>query len=422
MKNGWILFMAGRYLKASRRDKGLSSAVLSIVSLTLGVMALLTVLGVMNGFQLGFMENILEVSSTHLRISTPEQFSLPLEDKLKALPGIRSLLPLVDSQTLVKSSYSSPQGAFIRGLPPQAWEEDEGLKKHLTFLEGSWDLAQSNNILLGSEMSRRLGVSVGDSLSLLALTGPKFSLLQPRNVEFTITGIFKTGYLELDAGWAFIPLESALEFFAGEEDLFYGIKLENPELDYGAMDQIKPLLPPTATVQSWREYNSSFFGALRMEKTAMMILIGLIFIIVGGNIFQSLRRTLREREEEIGLLKAVGGSGSRVRFIFLFEGFIIGLVSGTLGVVLGLLLSGNINEILSGTQTLVSFISHLGASEESLSGFTSQLFYLDRIPVRILTHEVVLVFVFAILSSTISSWLATRTVEDIKPATVLRAE
>lgn len=417
----WILFLASRYLKASRRDKGLSSAYLSIISLSLGVMALIAVLGVMNGFQLGFMENIMEVSSSHIRIGVDELLDPTREKTLEEAPGVRSALPLVDSQTLIKSYYSSSQGAFIRGLPPDALARDEGLQSRLEFLEGEWDLEAPDRIILGSELARRLGVSTGDTVSLLALTGPSFSLLKPKEMNFTVTGIFRTGYLELDAGWGFLPLQTALEFLAGEEDLLYGVKLQDPEQDRAALSHLGKLVPEAQSLVSWREFNSSFFGALRLEKTAMMVLIGLIFLIVGGNIYQSLRRSLRERVEEIGLMKAVGAPGAQVRTVFLAEGAIIGLVSGLTGVLLGLGLALNINEVLEFLQSLFLRGSLLfGSGEEALS--PSQVFYLDRIPVRVLPQEVVLVFVFAVLSSTASAWLATRRVEEIKPALVLRAE
>lgn len=324
---GWIGFVAIRYFRGRKNSKS-PAPVLAILGIATGVLALTVILAVMNGFQLGFIESIIEISSYHLRIeSFPDGARGELlREELETLPGIASAVPFREIQGILRGRERGQQGAAIRGLPPDALERDPGMAGRLSFEKGSFSLESASSILLGAELARRLGAGVGDWISVVSVDD-----IGADNSRFQVTGIFRSGYYEYDLGWAFINLDRAGELNGGTtgEDLFLGVKLKSRWQDRAGIDQVRRTTDlwseDSLRVFSWRDYNRAFFGALRTEKLFMFILVGLIFIVVGLNIFQAQRRSVLERREEIGLLRAMGATDMAVRLVFVWDGFIIGM-------------------------------------------------------------------------------------------------
>jgi lipoprotein-releasing system permease protein len=186
-------------------------------------------------------------------------------------------------------------------------------------------------------------------------------------------------------------------------------------------------------VFSWRDYNRAFFGALRTEKLFMFILVGLIFSVVGLNIFQAQRRSVLERREEIGLFRAVGATDMAVRLIFVWDGCIIGLAGAGIGMLLGLLIACNIAAFFSILEGLVNFLIHIlniivspfagaDAAGEGFAIFSPTVFYIKEIPSRLIPHEVLLIFLFGFFSALLAAWFASGRVSRTRPAEVLRYE
>ncbi|MBA7545166.1 hypothetical protein ES705_37530 [subsurface metagenome] len=166
---------------------------------------------------------------------------------------------------------------------------------------------------------------------------------------------------------------------------------------------------------TWRDYNRAFFSALRMEKIIMMLLIGLIFIVVGFNIYHTLKRTVRERYEEIALLKAIGAPASTIQYIFILDGFLIGCLGAGVGMAMGLLITGNINEVFAIVETLINLVlgvmevlfatlSTPGMGEFSI--FSPAYFYLIEVPSRVMFPEALLILLLGLLSATIAAFFA----------------
>lgn len=434
MKKNWPLFVASRYFQAKRRDRGFAPAILSVAGIAVGVMTLVSVLAVMNGFQVGFIEDILEISSFHLRIETKESadYRETAED-LTSLKGVKSALPFMETQTMVSSETSGFEPCLIRGVPSSIGSLDPGLLRQLNLIKGGiWEEGKQG-ILIGLELANNLGVTVGDTVSLLTLAGVEFSRADPQNIVFTVTGIFKSGYYEFDRGLGFIPLGTLPEMVSGGKGPIIGVKLENRFKDRRIIENVKSALPfiEDKEITSWREFNSSFFGALRMEKLAMMVLIGLIFIVVGGNIYHSLKRSVFEKIEDISLLKSIGASTKSVQNIFIFDGVLIGFSGGVGGTLLGLLISYNINtvfrifEIVSnGILSVVRRIASpiVAAGLEEVSIFSPRYYYMSEVPVKLPFQEVLLICMFAIVSAVVAAFVASRKVTKIKPSEVLRYE
>jgi lipoprotein-releasing system permease protein len=413
----------------------------------MGVLALTVIIAVMNGFQMGFIESILELSSYHVRVDgVPGNISGNLEE----LPLVSSAVPFRELKGLIRGSRGNQHAVVVRGLSPDTLEKDRGMAAKLDFEEGSFDIDGRNDIILGAELARSLGVMAGDEVTLISLSG-LFSE-EAENTPFMVKGIFRTGFYEYDLGWGFINLARAGEL-DGIDTLSLGVKLDSRWQDSRALPLIAKALseaglsvhtleeeaPPadsseagTVLISSWRDYNRAFFGALRTEKLLMFVLVGLIFIVVGLNIFQSQRRAVLERREEIGLLRAVGAADSAVRLVFTCDGFFIGLFGAGIGMTLGLLIALNIQAFfafmegtVNGVITAVNFAASLfggDVTEDRFAVFSPAVFYIKEIPSRVIPHEAALIFMFGFLSAVLAAWFASGRVSRIRPAEVLRYE
>jgi lipoprotein-releasing system permease protein len=423
----WIGFVASRYV---RRGRGNSpSPVFAILGIATGVLALTVIIAVMNGFQLSFIESILEISSYHVRVSDiPPQEADSLAEALGKVPGVIAAVPFREFQALIRGGRSSQRGIQIRALPPGVLEKDKGMASRLEFLSGSFNIAGDRSILLGSELARSLAIRLGDEITIFSID----DLFGGEGLgvnTFTVTGIFRTGYYEYDTALGFVNLETGLRLSGGGAVL--GLKLRNRWQGSAVMAALaeSPVLPAGSRLSSWRDYNRAFFGALRTEKLFMFILVGLIFIVVGLNIFQAQRRAVLERREEIGLLRAVGAGDLSVRLIFVWDGFLIGLCGAGAGMVLGLLIAGNIavffgivEGIINRCIGAVNYLSGSFSGTENFAVFSPAVFYIKEIPSRIIPREVFLIFMFGFLSALLAAWFASGRVSRTKPAEVLRDE
>lgn len=427
----WILFVALRYFRSARKKRSISTSALAVAGIAVGVMALIAVLGVMNGFQLGTIEAILEVNSYHLRVDAApgeveggEAGAWP-ESVLHAageLDAVRAALPFLDVQAIGRGLFSSSQVIFLRGLPSNAMELDPGFADTVEVESGAFDLRGTQQIVLGAELARSLGADTGSIVQMVNLSGPRLNALRPEEISFLVVGTFRSGFWDYDRSWAFISLETAQALAGNADELVVGLKLQDRFADRRVMAELDARLDGAARVESWREYNRSIFGALRLEKTLMLVLLGIIFVVVGASIYQSLRRTVVERREEIALLKALGASPRGVRAVFLFDGAFIGFVGASLGTVLGLLVSEHINEIFEIAELVARAMAALLGRASGPAAFSSDYFYIEEIPSSVLPGETLLIFMFAVVSSTAAAYLAGSRATRIRPAQVLRYE
>jgi len=430
-KFAWILFVASRYIFKGRAN----SPVLSILGIAFGVLALIVIIAVMNGFQLGFIESILEISSYHVRIERISEEKIEDVRRLVlSIPGVRAAVPFKEFQALARGRRAGQNAVIVRGLKRNTLQMDEVMGSRLEFESGFFDVSENRTVLLGTELAMRTGVNIGDEVTLFSISGI-LSAEEEEGVldKYTVNGIFRTGYYEYDSSWAFINIDD-VQYLDNESNIILGIKLVNRFNDRNILEQIKRLIReeyPEAKLSSWRDYNRSFFGALRTEKLFMFILVGLIFIVVGLNIFQAQRRAVLQRREEIGLLRAVGGLEKDVRFVFILDGAITGFVGAAIGLVFGLLIASNIPQFFSIIETIVNYFINLlnriadfiGIGwADNFAVFSPTVFYIKEIPSRILSHEVIIIFMFGFLSALAASYFASRKILKIQPAEVLRYE
>ncbi|TVQ21456.1 MAG: ABC transporter permease [Spirochaetaceae bacterium] len=431
MTSRWILFVSVRHFRTKRREKGHTAGVLSVLGIAAGVMTLISVLAVMNGFQHSTIEDILEVGSFHVQVTGVDPVSAARQ--IGALAGVRAAVPFAEQHSLLAGYFRDPVAAVVRGVPDTIGSDDEGFARSLEIVSGRFALDEPSTVVLGEELARRIGARVGDTVELVGFdliqgAAAGAALVSPR---LDVIGVFKTGFLEYDAGWSFVSLDTSRSLL-GTPAGTVGVKLRDRFADRVVTARIRDLFPD-ASVESWREYNRAIFGALRLEKTLMMLLIGLIFVVVAVNIYQSLRRSVMERTEEIGVLKALGASPLALQLVFVFEGVWIGAAGATIGTVLGVIVSANINRIFAFVErainavsvaaaVAVGAVSGAGVDGGGFSVFSPSYFYLDEVPAVLVAGEVVTIAVVAVLSATVAAYGASRRAGRITPAEVLRYE
>ena len=423
----WIFDVSRRFASVDRKSRSSATSFLAVLVICFGVMSLVTVVSVMNGFQMSFVNAIMELSSFHIRVSKSDcQTEADFLNFCADSKEIRCVSPFYESQALLVGNKSKESAGIIRGVDARTCEFDEGFAREIKIVSGSFDLSSADSIVLGSYLAQSLGVTTGNTVNLLALSGGKDVELLSQNRQFKVTGIFECGYYDINQGYAFVSLEAARMYFGEDAPVFYGIKIRRPQNDGFVSAAIKNRFPDAA-VQSWREYNRTFFGALRVEKNILMLLVFLIFVVVAVNIYNGMRRLVFERSQEIAALSALGGTSFQIKAIFVVRGFLTGAAGTVIGIVLGIFISLNIRSVFLGVSHclywLELFFTSVFSPENAAFVTENQMYAIyASIPARIIPSEVLLISLFGVLSPLLASALASRSVLKLKIAEVLHNE
>ena len=423
----WIFDVSRRFASVDRKSRSSATSFLAVLVICFGVMSLVTVVSVMNGFQMSFVNAIMELSSFHIRVSKSDcQTEADFLNFCADSKEIRCVSPFYESQALLVGNKSKESAGIIRGVDARTCEFDEGFAREIKIVSGSFDLSSADSIVLGSYLAQSLGVTTGNTVNLLALSGGKDVELLSQNRQFKVTGIFECGYYDINQGYAFVSLEAARMYFGEDAPVFYGIKIRRPQNDGFVSAAIKNRFPDAA-VQSWREYNRTFFGALRVEKNILMLLVFLIFVVVAVNIYNGMRRLVFERSQEIAALSALGGTSFQIKAIFVVRGFLTGAAGTVIGVVLGIFISLNIRSVFLAVSHclywLELFFTSVFSPENAAFVTENQMYAIyASIPARIIPSEVLLISLFGVLSPLLASALASRSVLKLKIAEVLHNE
>jgi len=334
------LFIASRYLKAKRKQAFISVITfISVLGITIGVMALVIALALITGFQEDVQDKILSATS-HIMVSdlTGEGLSdyTALASKIKGIGGIQLVSPVAYDMVLVSGPFRS-RGAMLKGI-------DFDLERnHSSWLQeldsGTVPSSKEEGILLGRELAFAIGASLGNEVTVLTSSSRLSPLgLFPRTKKFMVSGTFSTGLYEFDSTTALVPLSAAQKFFRLDDRISHlQIRIDDIfEADKMA-GRIKQLLPPAAYVTTWMELNKSLFSALKLEKNIMFLTITLIVLVAALNIIATLILMVMEKTRDIGILLAMGATSRSIKKIFFLQGVMIGVIGTSAGVVLGLM-------------------------------------------------------------------------------------
>lgn len=426
----WIHFVSKRFSTVDNKGKSAVTTRLSSLGICFGVMTLIVVLSVMNGFQAQFIDSIIELSSYHVQVTDVEDENIRNDISSYLINSVMnknvvSFIEFKEAQSLMTDKYGKESAAIIRAVPKDVLIRDAGFEKEMGMVSGSFDIEDDNSIILGVRLAKALGVRVGNTVNLFALSGSGDTQLISNNRTFTVKGIFSCGYADINASFAFINLSSAEKYF-GSEKLVYGIKLKNQNSDRTFQKEFEKSFP-NAKTSVWRDYNRSFFGALRVEKNMLFLLVVMIFIVVAINIYNSMRKLVFERRIEISTLASLGADNNSIQNIFVYRSFMIALKGALPGLLLGLLLSHNIRTVFVVLAKIEYWFTYLyvlitNSSAREFIHENTMWYVYSNIPARIIPGEVIFITAFGILSCVIASYMATKSVLKMKISEVFHEE
>ena len=423
----WISAVSRRFARVDRKGRSAVTSTLATLGICFGVMTLTVVMSVMNGFQMSFIDAILEVSSYHLRaVDVLPEEEPALIAACQSDKHIRCCLPFYEAQALMTGEKGGALAVNVRAAGETIYSEDEGFRRELKMLSGKFDFSEPDSIVLGSSLARNLGVRTGSTVNLLVMSGGSDVELFSSDRLFTVTGIFTTGYSEINNGYAFVGTQAAEKYFGSSAKKIWGIKLNRHDDDLRALNALKKKLPDL-NIQTWRAFNRTFFGALRIEKNMLLLLVTLIFVVVAINIYNGMRRLVFERRTEIAVLSALGAKKNGIKSIFIMRGFIMGTVGAITGLALGILISLNTDVVFTGAAKLMYGIQYLitaltdRQNLQYLQVNSSYALYAS-IPARVFPGEVAAITLFGIFSPLIASWAASRNVLKMTVSEVLHNE
>jgi lipoprotein-releasing system permease protein len=409
------LFIGLRYTRAKRRNHFISFiSLISMVGIMLGVMALITVLSVMNGFEKELRERILGMVS-HATIS---EFSGRLRDwegvaaKLTDQPRVLGSAPYVQAEGML-SGNGLVSGAMVRGIMPERERTVSRVADQVRF--GSMDRLQDGayGIVLGKELAAALGAGVGDRVTLVT---PQASVtpagVMPRIRRLEVVGVFEVGMYEYDRSTAFVHLDDARRIFQMGDEIT-GLRLRMDDLMRAPLiaRQVATDLGGSYWVSDWTRQHANFFRAVRTEKTVMFIILSLIVAVAAFNIVSTLVMVVTDKQADIAILRTLGLSPASVTGVFMVQGTLIGFIGTTVGVILGVLLALNVETIVPAIEQLLGY-----------QFLAPDVYYISDLPSELRTFDVVrvgsLAFAVTVLATLYPAWRASRT----QPAEALRYE
>jgi lipoprotein-releasing system permease protein len=406
--------LAGRYLRA-RRKEGFISVIagFSFIGIMLGVATLIIVMSVMNGFRKELFDKILGLNGHMLVRPLARDFNdyADVTRRIQNVPGVRQAFPLVEGQALLTSNQAS-NGVFVRGVREADLKSLEGIATKIRY--GSLDgFEATGGIAIGTRLANVLGVHLGDEITIVAPRGASTPFgTSPRIKRYPIAAIFEIGMSEYDATIAFLPLEEAQKFF-NLPDAAHVVEtlIDDPD----RVDEMRPLLMAAAggdmLVTDWRQRNATFYNTLQVERNVMFMILTLIVLVAALNIISGMIMLVKDKGRDIGILRTMGATQGSIMRVFFITGASIGVVGTLAGLILGIVVCFNIEEI----RQAISWLT-------STQLFPSEVYFLSRMPAEIDPGEVVSVVVMAlslsVLATLYPSWRAAR----LDPVDALRYE
>ena len=409
--------LARRYLRSRRGSRTASlNTVISTGGVAVGVLALIVVLGVMNGLRDDLRERIL-VANPHLRVLTYGA-GLRVDDWRHVLgiirkqPGVVAAAPEVISQAGISAGQDYGEGVNLLG-----WDTDTGatpvtslpssiVRGNLSFKPDKPGV--DGGILLGSRLANRLSVDSGDVVTLVPVTqakmNPALGVAVPRFWKFEVTGLFNTGMFQYDNQFVVLSRETA-QAFTGLGDAVSGIavRVADPDKAPAVGELLEKRLGYPYRALDWQTQNVSLFSALQLEKLAMGLIIFFIMVVAAFNIVGTLTMVVTDKTKEIGILRAMGLTSPAVARVFLLQGAVIGIVGTTIGLILGL---------------ITSYV----VDESGWIRINPAVYFIDHLPVHVELRDVLVVVGASLAIAVLATLYPSRAAANLTPVEAIRHE
>jgi len=403
-----------RYLRA-RRKEGFISVIagFSFLGIVLGVATLIIVMAVMNGFRHELLEKILGLNG-HLLIQPLEK---PLTDwadvaaRVDKVRGIKLAAPIVEGQALASSPFNS-NGVLVRGIRLQDLEKLPSVAKNIE--QGTLNGFDSGKgVAIGRRLADQLSIRAGDNITLVSPRGAVTPMgTMPRIKVYKVAAVFEVGMSEYDSSMVFMPLKESQAYFNRAGDVTaIEVYTDNPDRVDSYRKAVQAAAGRPIFMIDWRQRNATFFTALQVERNVMFLILTLIVLVAALNIVSGLIMLVKDKGQDIAILRTMGATQGSIMRVFLITGASIGVVGTLVGLLLGVVISLNI-------ESLREFLSWLTNTEL----FSPELYFLSHLPADMDTGEttavVVMALVLSFLATLYPSWRAAR----LDPVEALRYE
>ncbi|MGO8919768.1 MAG: lipoprotein-releasing ABC transporter permease subunit [Stellaceae bacterium] len=405
--------VAFRYLRARRQEGFISViAIFSLLGIMLGVATLIIVMSVMNGFRVELLGRIIGLNG-HLGIYAPQGAITDydaLAQRVKQVPGVVAVHPLIEGQVLASAKGRST-GVLVRGMSEADVVGEKLLASHI--VAGSLDQFADDTVMLGDKLAFKLGLQLGDPITLLSPNGQVTAFGGvPRVKTYRVGALFDVGMYEYDSSFVFMPLPTAQLYFQLPDAVTtLQVFVTDPDQAHAIGYAIRQQLGAQYQVYDWQQSNSAYFGAVQVESNVMFIILSLIILVAAFNIISSMIMLVKDKTRDIAILRTMGATRGMILRIFMLSGASIGVVGTLLGFVLGVAFTTHIEQI----RQLVQDVLHVNV-------FNAEIYFLTQIPARVDPHEVVTVLAMAFglsfLATLYPSWRAAR----LDPVEALRYE
>ncbi len=434
------LYIGLHYFRVRNKNGTSNTVFLTLyLGVTCGLIALIVILGVMNGFQEIHITRRIEVDSYHITISKNKYKPFNLAESKSLIERIytnykeiEAVVPFTENESIMRFRNKFFNIDRIIKLRAVDFNEVKKDTRFLKYFQLKYNLLNLNfnkdSIIMGKEVLneypiiKNQNVFISPDLSLSSFKG--------NGIPFKIEDVFYTGSYYYDKNWCFISLDS-LERLTGRIEIDkLGIKLKNRKKQKNVLGELEKFLGKDYVLQTAEEINFGYFSALKLEKTMIILLFLLIFIMVATNIFGAQKLTILEKKEDIGILKAIGVTSNDIEIIFLIESIILGFLGSLSGVVFGVFISYNIKNIFIISEKIInsilSFVSYIfeymipGINFMPVKLYNDEIYYQSLSTVKLYYHEILSISLTIIVMLILASYLPLKRASKQKPIEVIK--
>ena len=403
--------IAFRYLKPKKKEGFLRViSIFSFTGIALGVAILIIVMSVMNGFRTELINKILGFNP-HI-IVKPYNNKINKEDldNLDVLKENVLRTAFTFSGQAIILSKKNTTGILVRSYLENEIDKIDLIKNGI--IDGSLNSFSKNTISIGKELAISLDLIVGDEITLMSTSNLQtpFGNL-PMQEKFTISSVFTTGLAEFDHNVIFMPFGNAKSLFElSDMDIDLEIFLKKPDNAQLVKEKVQKIFS-NHYVYSWADLNKSFFGALKVERNVMFIILTLIIIVAAFNIISGLTILVKNKTREIAILRTLGISKNSIAKVFFLTGFTIGLLATITGVTIGILFSYYIEEI----RVLITSIFNIRL-------FPEEIYFLSQMPSEINFGYILVISLFSLLITFLATIFPSLSAAKLDPIMALKYE